>query len=218
MKKILVFTGLITPVITYAAWWNPASWFGHIPQCEPVIVKEIVEVEKIVEVPVYATTTATTTEYITVEKPVEITKEVIKEVPVEKIVEKIVTEDNPELLARISELEAENNSLQSHIVNLENTIRVIEDTKITVSNIKVEPSINGVFMSWESNIPTSGVVFIETIGLSPKMYNFNRVPNKETPTYDVGIQNLHTDVEYTYTIQIDGVGEYEGTFIPHADN
>jgi len=85
--KYLILLALFIPLTASAAWYQPWTWFSQTQQanvnplqCDPQIVERIVEVEKIVEVPVE----------IIVEKPVDKVVTQTQYVPIEKIVTKEV--------------------------------------------------------------------------------------------------------------------------------
>jgi hypothetical protein len=107
--SLFFLIGVFIPQVTFAAWWNPATWFKS-----ETIVNQVptstVEVK------------AEVTKEISVEEPVETIKEVIKEVPVEKIVTKTETKfeykDNPELIKQINTLKAKIADLMSSNASL----------------------------------------------------------------------------------------------------
>lgn len=114
MKKYLLSLVVIisiVPQVTFAVWWNPASWFE-----KPTIEEKIIEQETTEVTGVSSEQTSPTTAQQVTERVIE--RIVEKPVIQEKVVTKTITVDNPELQKRIDELVAENSSLKTRVNTL----------------------------------------------------------------------------------------------------
>lgn len=135
MKKVLlyhgyhlVFIALIIPQVTFAAWWNPTTWFNR----ERAIIEP-----------------AMTKNESSMTDPEIIEKEIIKEIPVEKT----VTIENPaqsqkikELVSQLEEANKTIRNLRAQIENLQTQIVALSATsKPSPSSVSIqqrqEPSV-----------------------------------------------------------------------------
>ena len=114
MKKYLlslVIIVAIVPQVTFAVWWNPASWFEKSVAEEKTTGQETAPAPSVSSEQTSPTVTQQVTERV-IERIIE------KPVVQEKVVTKTITVDNPELQKRIDELVAENTSLKTRVNTL----------------------------------------------------------------------------------------------------
>jgi hypothetical protein len=148
MKKILIFLliGFIIPQVTFAAWWNPRTWF--VPRdTKNLHLEEVIKNDELVpskEQSAVSTSSLGTSETKIVERVVT------KTIPVDRVVEKIVIQsdqsvidENNLLKIKIKELQAISNQcvvdtegLQARIKQLEAPLTQAEaQRKATLTSI-----------------------------------------------------------------------------------
>ena len=102
MKKLtitIIALSLGIPQVTFAAWWNPISWFRNNQNTENIKQSDLVPYEG-----------------IAVDKnPKKVTESPARQDVVEKTVTKVIEVDNPVLQARIDALVKQNDELNSRI-------------------------------------------------------------------------------------------------------
>src|SRR3989344_3653016 len=100
MKKLtitIIALSLVIPQVTFAAWWNPISWFRNNQNTENIKQSDLVPYEG-----------------IAVDKnPKKVTESPARQDVVEKTVTKVIEVDNPVLQARIDALVKQNDELNS---------------------------------------------------------------------------------------------------------
>jgi hypothetical protein len=126
---LIAFLAFAIPQITFAAWWNPISWFV---QEDGVTTKYTLQATTSVDIPsvVDEPLTQPTVESVTI----PVVKEVIREVPVIKTVtvEKFV--QDPTLLSQIESLKAQINTLKAQLVDANSKQCTVSGSNNTSTN------------------------------------------------------------------------------------